>query len=612
MSRLTREEVARRLFAMGPDRPPELIAAARRLYGSAGLRKKDPGGPRRDPDQRRRLAGDPWKYIRDILGYRNTPDQERALELIEKHERVLLPSGNNTGKTHLLGSYALYRFDAVGAMPNEEMGLEEQGALILLPGPDHLTIFATIFSAILEQARRAEQRGYPMPGERSEKSVLWRVRPRWQMEAFAPQQVVGQEVAASASGRHHRNQIAIIEEGQGVGERIWAAAEGMCSGSGNKIVSAFNPTEPRGAAYKRARGKGWKVLHISAMRHPNVLTRTPTIPDAIDFKVIDRRVQNECRDMGPASTQTPDETELDFVYALPPTEDAPEAGARKDSMPGHARGELRVYRPLNQFAAQVLGAWPRTGTSSLFDPGALDRAMARWKTRTQPSALPDAVGVDPAREGRDTTASAPRWGDDAETLLRSYQDAIRQGPKEVQKMQAERRQYVGELWTLPKGDGVDTALLLWNKWPLTCFVVDEGGIGASVFDHLNRVLGALVLGLSFGAAPREPTPGESWSDNVRTQLYLRAALLVSAGLTDLPDDPSLREELLAHTTSIGYRNVTEVNPVGKDRKVRKPSLFLIEKDKVKAAIGRSPDRADAWVLAVNGDPNPPQRRIEAW
>lgn len=617
MAKITREELARRIAALPPERRVEIIAATRRVYAGTGprFRKSDPDAPRRIPEQRRAFAGQPAKYIRDILGYTLTEDQEAALELIERNDRVLLPSGNNVGKTHLLASYSLYRFDAVAALPNEDMGLEEQGCLILLPGPDHDTIFATIYTTILEQARRAESRGFPMPGERSERSVLWRVRPRWQMEAFSPQHVVGQEVTHSASGRHHRNQLAIVEEGQGVPEATWRGTEGMCSAAGNKIASAFNPTEPRGPAFVRSRGRGYKVMHLSALNHPNVRQRRHVIPDAISFTVIDNRVANECRDMGPATSREPDATELEFVYALPPHE-ASEVGAREDGVPGHPAGVPRIYRPLNQFAGQVLGRWPRSGNASLFDAASLDEAMARWRSRERRKGTPDVVGVDPAREGRDTTCTAPRWGESAEALLRAYKEAERTPPNRREEalaaLRGSRAQYVGELLTLPKGDGVDTAHKLWSRWPLTTFVCDESGVGASVFDHMARVLGANITGVSFGGAPAEPTPGEPWSENIRTQLYIRAALLVAAGLTDVPDDPTLREELLAHSTKARYKVVTEVNPYGHDTKARKPSLLLVEKDKVKELIGRSPDRADAWVLAVNGDPSPSPRKIEAW
>lgn len=611
---LSREEMGRRIMRLPPGERDAAIRAARKLYGGRLLDEPSIDVPVervRDPAHRRKYAGDPFAYLRDIFGYRLTPDQDTALALIEAEDRVLVPSANNTGKSWLLAAYALYRFDAVAALPNHDLALEEQGAQILLPGPDHSTIFSTIYSAILEHASRAEQRGFTMPGRRSENSVLWRVRPRWFFEAFSPEQKIGQEVSHAASGRHHRNQLAIIEEGQGVPEAVWRAAEGMCSGDGNKIVSAFNPTEPIGPAYKRAKGAGYKVFAMSALRHPNVVQRNAAIPDAISYKVIDQRVLNECRDMGKASDTIPDANELDFLYALPSSA-GEERGGRPDGIAGHPDGTPRVYRPGPTFAAQVLGQWPRSTRSSLFSVRALEEAMERWDADRKRSPMPDCVGVDPAREGDDTSTYLPRWGRDAEELLRAYAEAVKQGPAAVETIRRERRQYLGEFVTAPSGDGPSVAIHIMQRFALSTFAIDEGGVAASVLDHMVRVLGARATGVSFSAAPLPPTPGETYSENFRTMLYVRAALLVAAGLVDVPSDVRLREELLAHETSPRARVVTVMDSSGMERKERKESVLLIEKDEIKKRIGRSPDRADAFVLAVNGDPMPRRKHIQAW
>lgn len=595
MAALTREEIARRVVALDPSARARAVKALRVIYGDAApetIRAE----VTRDPDERRRLAGDPWRYIRDVLGYRLVPDQEHAIDLIIRHRRLLLPSGNGTGKTFLLAAMGLYYFDAVAAMPDEDLGLEEQGAIILLPGPDHATIFSTIYSAMLQHADHAERRGYKMPGRRSDNSVLWRVGPRWQIEAISPRERKGREVEHSASGRHHRNMIAIIEEGQGVPEPVWKGSEGMCSGEDNRIVSAFNPTESSGPCYKRARGRTYQVFHISALQHPNVIERRPVIPGAISVMVIDERIREECRDLGRAGEVTPDDTELDFVWTLPGS-------------------EPHVYRPSAAFTAQVLGQWPRGVVGSLFDAAALDRSMARWTSRRQPDTPPDLVGVDPAREGRDSTRAAPRWGDDAEALLRAFADAKAKGEQAaaaIAALRESRRQYVGPSRLLPKGDGVDTATTLVTMFPASPFAIDDGGIGASVYDHTTRVIGRQAHPVSFGGAAQPPTPGEPWSENVRTQLYVRTAILLAIGLVDAPHDPELREELLAHTTKPRTRSVTERGEDGIERKVRRSSVLLIEKEEVKRLIGRSPDRADAFVLAVNGDPSPKPTPWEIW
>jgi hypothetical protein len=569
-------------------------------YGPIALVEQ--GHSKRSPEARRQFIGDPAKYFRDVLGWSITPQQEEALHLCEQYDRVLLPSGNNTGKTFILGGYAVYRFDVIGAIPDEERGLSEQGAQILLPGPDHATIMQTIYGSVLEHAARAESRGFEMPGDRSERSVHWRVRPRWHFEAFAPSYRVGQEVSHSASGRHHKNQVALIEEGQGVEESLWKAVEGMCSSEGNKIISAFNPTEAAGPAYQRALAGGFKVFHINAFDHPNVRGRTVTVPDAISYKVIDNRIRTECRDRGELGVVSPDEQMGDFIYALPPSIDSEESGIRSDNYLGHPQGTLRVYRPSPQFEAQVLGQWPKTGATGLFDPGSWDKAVARWLEGEDPEEVPDCVGVDVARGGDDETCVAEMWGEDSDDLLRAWFSALElQDDFQRQEMLKHRRIRVGRIVTVPRGEGPQVAEFVNERWPGSPIQVDETGVGSSVLDHLKHVLGADVSGISFGAGVKQQLPGEPIFENTRVAMYYRAAELVRLGLIDVPDDPLLREELMVHELEHRFRVVN----VSKKRKVRKPSVKLVEKDKVKKHIGRSPDRADAFVLALfRADPPP--------
>lgn len=588
--------------------PPEHRAAGllivKRLaeLGDARTRLGARAHAKRDPLKRRRYAErqDPWAYARDIFGYNLTKQQDDVLELLVKESRVLVPSGNNLGKTFVLALWGLYRFDAVGALENPDTGEKEQGARILLPGPDHDTVFETLYSEMLVHAARAEMRGHLMPGNRSELSVNWRVRPMWNMEAFSPPARVHLNVQHTASGRHHRNQVALIEEGQGVAEPTWRAAEGMCSSAGNQIVSSFNPTEPVGPAFERATNGSYRVLHLDAFQHPNVVKRKLVIPDAVDFTVVDNRVRADCRDRGPYPG-TPLEPEFgDFVYALPPKRGVTEHGPRADGVPGHPDAKPRVYRPGITFTSQVRGQWPRTSTSGLFDLGAWEQAVERWRKKLDPDTVPDCVGFDPAREGDDDPVAAPRWGETADQLLRAYFDAETAGEHAMAELKKHRRARSGELVVFPKSDGVTLATRVNHRFPDSPLSIDEGSVGTSPLDHLARVLHRDVVPVSFAAVPTPPiNQSEPWSENLRTQLYVRAAMLTNRGLVDIPDDPLLRQEIFAHSLEPGARVVERFNPrKNRKEKVRVPSVALIAKDEVKKLIGRSPDRSDAWVLSL--------------
>jgi hypothetical protein len=81
---------------------------------------------------------------------------------------------------------------------------------------------------------------------------------------------------------------------------------------------------------------------------------------------------------------------------------------------------------------------------------------------------------------------------------------------------------------------------------------------------------------------------------MRASLFIRAAMLVNAGLVDLPDDPDLREECLAHEVIHEARTVVDDN----GQRHRVEAVRVEPKDKVKKKLGRSPDRADALVLSL--------------
>ncbi len=560
--------------------------------------REQEGTTSREVDERRKYIGRPADYIEDIFGLYLTPQQGDSLNLIDKETRVLIPSGHNLGKTFLLGAYGVYFFDAVASGPDPTDSALEIGSRILLPGPDHSTIFATVYSEMLVHARRAEARGHLMPGRRSEDSVLWKVKPKWEMEAMAPQRRLGQEQAHSASGRHADNQIALIEEGQGVAEALWRAVEGTCTSVGNKIISSFNPTENSGPTYQRAQQGIYAVIHLDGFDHPNVKTRSYVIPAAIDFKVVDDMVR-ECKVRGNHPEVVPDEEWNDFIYALPPVRGAAESGARRDGFRGHQKGKLQVFRPIPLFQARVRGQWPSTSEKGIFSAGAWDAAVKRWRGMEEPTYEPDRVGVDAARMGGDETIAVPTWGLDAEDLIRDFRDAQTEfDDKMLEEILEERRVYTGKPLMIERGEGPEVATKIAHRFPRTPWIIDESGVGASVMDHAARVIGLDVTGISFGSIPRIQLPGQRLADNMRTWLYLTAAMMVNLELVDIPDDMLLREEALATEILESSKMVQEEQSDGKLLKRRKASVRVEEKELIRKKIGRSPDRADAFVLAL--------------
>ena len=107
--------------------------------------------------------------------------------------------------------------------------------------------------------------------------------------------------------------------------------------------------------------------------------------------------------------------------------------------------------------------------------------------------------------------------------------------------------------------------------------VDAGGVGAGVVDRLAQ-LRFRVQGVQFGGGAQDSQRFR----NRRAELFWGLRELLEQGKVSLPDD----DELVADLTSVRYRFT-------QDGRVE-----LEPKDEIRKKLGRSPDRADALVLAV--------------
>jgi hypothetical protein len=333
------------------------------------------------------------------------------------------------------------------------------------------------------------------------------------------------------------------------------------------------------------------VLRLSALDHPNVQQRREVVPGAVSHGQIDALVRSGCTDQGPYPG-TPVESG-DFLYSLPPTIDSPDPAPRGDGIPGHAHGHPRVYRPGPVAEVSVLGRTASASPTGLFHSEAISAAFARFQETVAPQGPPARVGCDPARFGTDNSTAVPAWGESAEALLRAYSEAQESGQAAIAELLATRRARVGHIVILGRGDGPTVAQELAQRWPGIPLTVDDGSVGASVIDHATRVLGAQVEAVTFGGVAPPPPPGLPYCENRRTWLYVLSARLVDLGLADVGPDELLREELLAHRLEPRSMSIK----IGETRR-RVSSVLLASKDSVKALIGRSPDRADAFVLSL--------------
>lgn len=116
--------------------------------------------------------------------------------------------------------------------------------------------------------------------------------------------------------------------------------------------------------------------------------------------------------------------------------------------------------------------------------------------------------------------------------------------------------------------------------------VDEGGVGGGVVDRL-RQLRLPVEAVNFGGAAIDSARFK----NKRAELYWTLRELLEAGTVSLPDDDELITDLAAIRFTFDQAGKVLIEP----------------KDEARRRLGRSPDRADALVLAVGDGVGLPDR-----
>jgi phage terminase large subunit len=224
-----------------------------------------------------------------------------------------------------------------------------------------------------------------------------------------------------------------------------------------------------------------------------------------------------------------------------------QGGADNPWFPETLRREMEAaYRANPDEALHVWGGEPRSqGDNAVLSRAAIRAAMSRAVEETEP----DEVGVDVARFGGDRTEMYRRRG--AKTIAH-------------------------ESYT--KKDTVFTADAAWDlagRNPEVAIKVDDTGVGGGVTDNLRR-LGARVAPVNFGGEPADKKKYTTAADEMWFEFPVDEI--------EIPDDPGLMEELSGRRYGYDKTGRRKVEP----------------KEEFRKRYGRSPDKADALLLAYYG------------
>ncbi len=213
-----------------------------------------------------------------------------------------------------------------------------------------------------------------------------------------------------------------------------------------------------------------------------------------------------------------------------------------------ARDQIRTYGRDNPWVlVNVFGEFPPSSINALLGPSDIDRVEGIHVPAAAYEKAAKVLGVDVARYGGDPSVIFPRQG------VASFSPTV--------------------LRNLDSLQGAGHVTRKWGEWKAdACFIDNTGGYGAGWIDQLVA-LGRAPIGVGFATKANDPR-----FYNKRAEMIWDMAEAIKAGLA-LPVCPELREELCVLTyTFKGDR------------------ILVVEKEQVRAVLGRSPDYSDALAL----------------
>jgi hypothetical protein len=488
-------------------------------------------------------ADDPVGFCRNELGETLTDDVVSMLESVRDNIVTVAVSSNGTGKSHGAGRAAVWFYQChtdckvftAAAPPYSNLKnilWGEIGSVVA----KHPEMFAAHTVTSLDIRRGPEDfiTGVSIPSSGTSK-----------------------EREAKFSGKHQKHMLFVLDEGDAIPDDVYSGIESCMSGGHVRLLIMLNPRQAAGAVFRMQRDNTAKIVHLSALRHPNVVTGKDLIPGAVTRDTTVRRINEWTR---PAH---PDEKiENESLFTVPDFligATAPrQSGGFYDPL---TAGKRKIINPA--FSYMVLGQYPAQGTNQLISSEWISRARTRYDMyvlnhgEVPPMGSAGIMGLDCAEMGDDLNVAVGRYGGYL-TKFDSWGgvDMIETGSKAVDWYQTHDR------------------IELAN--------VDATGVGSSVAPQM-QLSGCVALGVKVAERPTLKTDMGDFKQK-RDQLYWQVReWLRTDSSSMLPPDEELLEELAVpiYDTDTG-------------------KIHVMSKDDMKEVLKRSPNKLDALAMTFAG------------
>ena len=206
----------------------------------------------------------PSQFAKEKLDLNCWSKMEEIFQAVENGERkILVRSCNGAGKT-----------TALAAICNWFLSTKEN-SIVLTTASSWMQVRRNLWGEIRRQARAAklykDDQGHPLKlGE-----TLIKLNDKHYMIGISP------NIPENAMGFHAPHILVAVDEATGVDREIFDALTGNLSGTDSQIVLICNPIDQDSYAYEAEQSGQWKVIHISAFDHPNVVNDTEEITGAV-------------------------------------------------------------------------------------------------------------------------------------------------------------------------------------------------------------------------------------------------------------------------------------------------------------------------------------------
>lgn len=391
----------------------------------------------------------------------------------------------------------------------------------------------------------------------------------WAAQGKGVQLRAGETVASRAQGMHNENMLLVYEEAAAMEWAIIEAGRQTCTRPHNLRLFIGNPTSQTDTLHRVSKQHGVVALRASALDHPNVVGGDPDlIPGTISQVKIDARLAD-------CDGNAEDPLYLSRVRGVSP-EQASNALIRLEWLKSSAdRWRVRKAETARLQAGGMVEHDASVGVLAAFETRSANGPVVSYGKVATKHILPIGSTV----TGKGVDAANSEHGDRAAICDFSGNAVVRLVAFQCPDSNALGRQVKLEM----EASSLDA-----NR-----VGVDATGVGAGCVNELRR-LRAPVVAIYFGSPATmmsEKLPDgrkHEWAPDVnlfasagglRSQMYWQLREDLRHGVIDIPEDIELWEELTA-PTFVDY-----------------PKTVVEPKDEIKPRLGRSPDKAEALVIA---------------